>query len=63
MSNVSTVVHFPLTLGYEEYTFIDQAVKKFEHCLDSIIMDSIKTPDLDASFDKPYATASSLYCW
>ena len=36
--------------------FLDQAVEDFG--LDSILTDSIDTPDLDASFDEAYALPS-----
>ena len=47
---VSTLSHYFIELSCKDYAFLDQAVE-FEHDLDSILMDSIKTPELDASFD------------
>ena len=55
---VSNLAHFPLELHCEDYTSVDQAVEDFEHDPDSILMDSIETPELDASFDDPDAISS-----
>ena len=49
MGKVSTLTHFPLELGCENYSFLDQAVTDIEHGLDSILMDSINTQDLYTS--------------
>ena len=38
---VSSLTHFPLEPGCEDYSFLDQAVANFELGLDSIITDSI----------------------
>ena len=46
--------------GY--FTFLDQAVKEFEHGLDSIFKEPVDTLELDASFDKPDAIAFSGFC-
>ena len=43
---VSTLVHSPQEPECEDYSFLDQAVENFEHCLDSIIMHSVDTPNL-----------------
>ena len=39
---------------------MDQAVKDFEHGLDSILMDSVNTPELAVSFNKADAMSSSV---
>ena len=41
---VSSLTHFPLEPGCEDYSFLDQAVADFEQGWDSILIDSIKTP-------------------
>ena len=51
MGKVSTLTHFPLESMCEDYSFLDEAVAVFEQNLDSIHTDSVKTPELDASFD------------
>ena len=57
---VSSLIHFPLEPGHEDYAFLDQAVADFEQGLDSILTDSLKTPELDASLDEPDAITSSV---
>ena len=57
---VSWLTHFPLEPGCEDYSFLDQAVADFEQGLDSIVTDSIKTPELDTSLDEPYTITSSV---
>ena len=49
---VATLINFPLELGHDDYSFLDQVVEDFEHGLDSILTDSINTPEMDASFDE-----------
>ena len=39
---VSSLTHFPLELGCEDYSFLDQAVADFEQVLDSILTDSLR---------------------
>ena len=56
---VSSLTHFPLEPGCEDYAFLDQAVADFEQGLDSILTDSFKTPELDTSLDEPDAVTSS----
>ena len=50
MWEMSTLSQFPLESGSEDCFFLDQAVEDFVHGLDSILMDSIDTPELDAAF-------------
>ena len=38
---VSSLTHFPLESGCEDYAFLDQAVADFEQGLDSIVTDSL----------------------
>ena len=42
---VSSLTHFPLELGCDDYSFLDQTVADFEQGLDSVLMDSIETPE------------------
>ena len=46
---VSSLTHFPLEPGCEDYAFLDQAVADFKQGLDSILTDSLETLDLDTS--------------
>ena len=55
---VSTLTHFPLELGCEDYSFLDQAMADFEQGLDSILTGSLETPELDVSLDEPDAIPS-----
>ena len=57
---VSSLTHCPLELGCEDYSFLDQAMADFEQGLDSILTNSLETPELDASLDKPDAVPSSV---
>ena len=50
------LAHFLLEPG----CILDQAVKDFGHGQDSIITDSIETPQLDASFDEADTMLSSV---
>ena len=45
-----TLLHFLLEPGYDDYLFLDQAVEKFKHGVDSIT-DSVNTPKHDCIFD------------
>ena len=40
--------------------FLDQAIEDLEHGLESILTDSIKTLECDASFDNPDVISSSV---
>ena len=42
---VSSLTHFPLQPEGGDYSFLDQAVAGIEHGLDSILTDSIETPE------------------
>ena len=57
---VSSLTHFPLEPGCEDYAFLDQAVADFKQGLDSILTDSLKTPELDTSLEEPDAITSSV---
>ena len=61
IGNMSSLTHFPLEPGCEDYSFLDQAVADFEQSLDSIFTDSLETPELDTSLDEPDAVTSSVY--
>ena len=52
---VSSLTHFPLEPGCEDYAFLDQAVADFEQGLDSILTDSLETSELDTSLEEPDA--------
>ena len=56
---VSSLTHFHLEPGCEDYAFLDQVVADFKQGLDSILTDSLKTPELDTSLDEPDAITSS----
>ena len=58
--NVLSLTHFPLEPGCEDYSFLDQAMADFEQGLDSILTDSLETPELNASLDEPDAIPSSV---
>ena len=60
---VSSLTHFPLEPGCEDYAFLGQAVADFEQGLDSILTDSLKTPELDTSLEEPDAITSSVSSW
>ena len=57
---VSSLTHFPLEPGCEDYAFLDQAVADFEQGFDSILTDSLETLELDISLDEPYVITSSV---
>ena len=57
---VSSLTHFPLEPGCEDYAFLDQAVADFEQGLDSILTDSLETLDLDTSLKGSDAITSSV---
>ena len=57
---VSSLTHFPLEPGCEDYAFLDQAVADFKQGLDSILTDSLETPKLDTSLEEPDAITSSV---
>ena len=57
---VSTVNLSPLKPGCEDNYFLDQAVEDFKHGLDTIFTGSVKTLELDVSFDEPYVILSSV---
>ena len=59
-SKVSSLSHFPLESGCEDYAFLDQAVAYFEQGLDSNLTESLKTPELDTSLDEPDVITSSV---
>ena len=51
IGKVSSLTHFPLEPGCEDYSFLDQAVADFEQGLDSILTNFLETPELDTSLD------------
>ena len=55
---VSSLTYFSLELCCEDYSFLDQAMAGFDQGLDSILTDSLETPELDASLDGPDAIPS-----
>ena len=60
VGKVSSLTHFPLEPGCEDYAFLDQAVADFEVGLDSILTDSLETLELDTSLEEPDAITSSF---
>ena len=56
---VSSLTHFPLEPGCEDYALLDEAVADFEQGLDSILTDSLETLELDTSLDESDAITSS----
>ena len=56
---MSSLTHFPLEPGCEDYAFLDQAVVDFEQGLNAILTDSLETPELDTSLEEPDAVTSS----
>ena len=56
---VTSLTHFPLEPGCEDYAFLDQAVAEFKQGLDSITTDSLETQELDTLLDEPDAITSS----
>ena len=60
---VSSLTHFPLEPGCEDYAFLDQAVADFEQGLHSILTDSLETLELDTSLDGPGVITSSSLFW
>ena len=57
---MSTLTIFPLEPGSEDYSFLDWAVKDFKCGLDSVLTDSVVTPDLEVSFKDADAMPSSV---
>ena len=57
---VSSLTHFRLEPGCEDYSFLDQAMADFQQGLDSILANSLETPELDTSLDEPDAITSSV---
>ena len=55
-----TCTHFSLELGCEDYSFLYQAMADFEQGFDSILTDSLETPELDTSLDELDAILSSV---
>ena len=56
---VSSLTHFPLEPGSEDYAFLDQVVADFKQGLDSILTNSLKTLELDTFLDEPDSITSS----
>ena len=57
---VSSLTYFPLEPGCEDYAFLDQAVVDFKQGLDSILTDSLETPELDTFLDEPDVITSTI---
>ena len=58
---LSSLTHFPLELGCEDYSFLDQAMADFKQGLASILTNSLEPLELDASLDEPDAIPSSVF--
>ena len=48
-----SLTHFPLEPESEDYALLDQGVANFKQGLDSILTDSLETPELDTSLEGP----------
>ena len=63
---VSTLTHFLLEPGCEDYSFLDQVLQDFEHGLDFILTDSTDMPELNVSSDDtdamPFSASSGHPC-
>ena len=57
---VSSLTHFLLEPGCEDYSFLDQAMADFEQRWDSILTNFLETPELETSVDQPDAITSSV---
>ena len=57
---VSTSTHFLLEPGCGDYPLLGQTVAYIKHVLDSILTDSVKTLEMDTSFDTFDALSSSV---
>ena len=57
---VSSLTHFPLELGCEDCSFLDQVMADFQQGLVSILTNSLETAELDTSIDEPAAITSSV---
>ena len=60
IGKVSSLTYFSLEQRCEGHSFLDQAVADFEQDLDSILIDSIQTLELDTSLNEPDAITSSV---
>ena len=60
MGKVSTLTHFPLEPGCENYSFLDQAVEDLSMVWIQFSQDSVNKPKLDAFLDEADALASSV---
>ena len=60
MGKMSTLTHFKLESGCEDYSFLDQALTDFENGLDFILTGSVETAEMDASFDEHVTITSSI---
>ena len=57
---MSSLTHFPFEPVSEDYSFLEQAVADFEQCMDSILTNSVKTHELNASFGELDGVTSSV---
>ena len=57
---VSSLTHYPLEPGCEDYAFLDQAVADFEQGLDSILTNSLEILELDTSLEESDVITSSV---
>ena len=60
IGKMPTLVNFLHELDCEDFTCLDQVVDNFEYGLDSILMDSVETPELDTYFGEPDAISYSV---
>ena len=59
IGKVSSLTHFPLEPGCEDYAFLDQGVADFQQDLHSILTDSLAILELDSSLEEHDAITSS----
>ena len=60
---VTSLTHFLLEPGCEDYAFLDQAVADFKQGLDSIFTDSLKTPQCQADSSPIVCAVLALDSW
>ena len=63
MGIMSTLAHFPLEPGCEDFTFLGQVVEDLEQSLDSVFLHSIETSELDVFFEESDIFFCALSLW
>ena len=57
----SSLIHFHLEPGCQDYSFLDHAIADFEQPFDFILTNSLKTQELGTYLDEPDAIMSSVF--